>query len=394
MDGERTLAGRYRLEEMIGRGGMGTVYRATDLRLGRWVAVKLLSGPLVEEDPASVARFNREARSAARLTHSGVVKVYDAGSDDGTRFIVMEYVDGRSLEAVLRSDAPLLPARAARIARQVADALAAAHAAGVVHRDIKPANVMLTADDSVRVLDFGIARILGGTALTQTAAIVGTASCMSPEQASGERADERSDIYSLGCVLYALLCGRPPFTGETDAAILLAHLRNDPVPPSATGARIPAGLDALVMEMLAKDPLARPQTVAPARRRRLAAGTALAVGLTLAALIMLAAALDGPARGRAAARSHSSSTRHAASARSHAGVLATHTPTHTPSALTSTQPGGSTGVTVTDIGGSQPPGDGGIPPGHADQPPGQRDQGPPGHVSQHGDGGGGNDGGD
>ena len=193
-------------------------------------------------------------------------------------------------------------------------------------------------------------------------------------------------------------------------------------------ARIPAGLDALVMEMLAKDPLARPQTaarvrerldhelgadrararpsaapvidrtrvqtVAPARRRRLAAGTALAVGLTLAALIMLAAAPDGPARGRAAARSHSSSTRHAASARSHAGVLATHTPAHTPSALASTGPSGSTGVTVTDIGGSQPSGDVGIPPGHGDQPPGQGDQGPPGQISQHGDGGGGNAGGD
>ena len=182
------------------------------------------------------------------------------------------------------------------------------------------------------------------------------------------------------------------------------------------------------MEMLAKDPLARPQTaaqvrerldhelgadrararpsaapvidptrvqtVAPSRRRRLAAGTALAVGLTLAALIMLAAAPDGPARGRAALRSNSSSTHNAASARSHAGVQATHTPAHTPSALTSTQPGGSTGVTVTDIGGSQPPGDVGIPPGHGDQPPGQGDQGPPGHVSQHGDSGGGNDGGD
>jgi serine/threonine-protein kinase len=203
------LADRYELGEVIGRGGMGTVYRAVDSVLSRPVAVKVLPGALVDHDPTSVARFEREARAAAALNHPAVVAVYDTGADDTSRFIVMELIVGRGLEAILRQDGPLDPDRAAAIATRVADALAAAHAAGIVHRDIKPANVMVASDGTVKVLDFGIARAIDGTTLTQSARVLGTAAYMSPEQASGQPADERSDIYSLGCVLYAMLAGHP-----------------------------------------------------------------------------------------------------------------------------------------------------------------------------------------
>jgi serine/threonine-protein kinase len=261
----RTLAGRYELAEVIGRGGMGTVYRATDLILRRSVAVKILPAALAEGDPTHVARFEREARAAAALTHSGVVGVYDAGDDEATRFIVMECVAGRSLAAIMRDEAPLEPQRAARIAERVADALAAAHAAGIVHRDIKPSNVMITDDGSVKVLDFGIARAMDGTALTHSASVLGTASYIAPEQALGERADERSDVYSLGCVLYAMLAGRPPFAGDAAAAVLHQQVNVDPRPPSEANPRVSPALDAVVMGMLAKSPEARPQSAALTR---------------------------------------------------------------------------------------------------------------------------------
>ncbi len=261
MDGvTRTLAGRYELVTVVGRGGMGTVYRARDLLLDRVVAVKLLPEHLAERDPTSVARFEREARAAGALNNPAVVTVYDAGVDDTSRFIVMELVDGRSLEAILRDDGPLEPARAMRIAARVADALAAAHAAGIVHRDIKPANVMLTNDGSVKVLDFGIARAIDATTLTHAASVVGTAAYMSPEQARGEPADERSDIYALGCVLYALLTGHPPFTGEGAAAILHQHATVAPPSPRAENPQVPAELDSFVMQMLAKSGEQRPRT--------------------------------------------------------------------------------------------------------------------------------------
>ena len=191
-DQRRTLAGRYRLEEVIGRGGMSTVYRATDLSLDRVVAVKVALDPLAEENPVYVARFKREARAAAALNDPGVVTVFDAGADGPTRYIVMEYVDGRSLAEILRDEGPLEPRRAAHIAAQIADTLAAAHAAGIVHRDVKPGNVMVTAEDRVKVLDFGIARISDSVTLTQTASVLGTAPYMAPEQAMGNPADARS----------------------------------------------------------------------------------------------------------------------------------------------------------------------------------------------------------
>jgi serine/threonine-protein kinase len=221
------------------------------------VAVKLMAGV------GSAARFRREARAAARLRHPGVVAIYDAGTEqDGTAFIVMELLRGRSLAEVIAAEAPLEPPRARSIAREIAEALAAAHAAGVVHRDIKPANVIIAAGGAVRVLDFGIARLLDATAITQTAEVVGTASYMAPEHLSGEPADARSDVYSLGCVLYAMLTAHPPFVGDSTAAVIAQHLSAPPHPPG-----VDADLDALVLAMLAKDPAARPQSAAEVARR-------------------------------------------------------------------------------------------------------------------------------
>ena len=266
-DTAKTLAGRYELGEVIGRGGMGTVYRATDLVLGRSVAVKLLLGLLADRDPTSIVRFEREARAAAGLSHRGVVAVYDVGEDDGTRFIVMELVSGRSLEAILRHQGPLDPERAASIAARVADALAAAHAAGIVHRDIKPANVMVAEDGAVKVLDFGIARAMDATTLTQNAMVLGTAAYMAPEQALGKPADERSDIYALGCVLYALLTGHPPFTGDSAAAVLNQHANVAPPPLDAAIGRASPQLGSYVLQMLSKSPDDRPQTAGEVRDR-------------------------------------------------------------------------------------------------------------------------------
>ena len=300
-----TLAGRYQLEEVIGRGGMGTVYRATDKVLGRPVAVKVLPAALAEQDPANVPRFEREARAAAALNHRAVVAIYDSGADEDARFIVMELVPGRSLDQIVREEAPLAPTRAAGIAARVADALAAAHKAGIVHRDIKPANVMVADDGSVKVLDFGIARAADHTALTQGASVVGTASYMAPEQALGRAADERSDIYALGCVLYAMLTGAPPFTGEGAAAILNQHAHVEPSSAAAANRAIPPGLDALVLQMLAKDPADRPQSAAavrdllngtPARSRSADATAPMAIAATLPNAAQTAPTLALPGR--------------------------------------------------------------------------------------------------
>jgi serine/threonine-protein kinase len=268
----RTLAGRYQLRAVIGRGGMGTVYEATDLILGRRVAVKILPALVADRDPANVARFEREARAAAGVNHPAVVAVYDAGADSDatTRFIVMELVDGRSLETIIRDEGPLHERRAAAIAARVADALAAAHARDLVHRDIKPANVMVASDGAVKVLDFGIARAADATGLTQSSSVLGTAAYMAPEQANGGPIDQRSDIYSLGCVLYAMLSGGPPFTGDGVAAILSQHTHAEPPAPGGGNGHVSPALSALVLRMLAKPPRDRPQSAAAVRDELLA----------------------------------------------------------------------------------------------------------------------------
>jgi serine/threonine-protein kinase len=278
--GRGPLAGRYRLEEVIGRGGMSTVYRATDSRLGRTVAVKVLLAGLADQDPTYVARFEREARAVAALASSAVVAVYDTGVDDGAQFIVMEYVRGRSLAAILRDRQPLGVEEAVRIGERVAGALGAAHAAGIVHRDIKPANVMVTDAGTVKVLDFGVARMLDATTITQAASVLGTAAYMAPERAMGEPGDARADIYSLGCLLYAMLTGRPPFDAALAAALLHQQVNAQPRPPGELREGISRELEALVTAMLAKSPQGRPQSALEVRDRL--------------------AALAGPRRGPAA----------------------------------------------------------------------------------------------
>jgi beta-lactam-binding protein with PASTA domain/predicted Ser/Thr protein kinase len=255
----RVLNGRYEIDQLLGQGGMARVFRGTDSVLGRIVAVKVLS-PQYAGDDQFVSRFRREAQAAAGLNHPNIVSVYDTGSQGDVHYIVMEYVEGRTLRDVIRQEGPLLPERASEIGQAVARALAAAHHAGLVHRDIKPGNIMLTRDGEVKVMDFGIARTSTGDTLTQTAAVLGTASYLSPEQAQGETVDARSDIYSLGCVLYEMTTGRPPFTGDSPVAIAYKHVREDPVPPARINDDVPSSLEAVVMKAMAKNPENRYQT--------------------------------------------------------------------------------------------------------------------------------------
>ena len=252
----RRLAGRYSVERSVGHGGMAQVYEGTDTVLGRTVAIKVLA-PQYASDDAFVARFRREAQAVAQLNHPGVVSVYDTGSDDGVHYIVMEYVSGRTLADILEKEGRLQPERAAEIAAQIAQALSFAHAAGIIHRDVKPANIMLSSQGSVKVMDFGIARALSTQTLTQTATVLGTASYLSPEQAQGEAVDARSDIYSLGVVLYEMLTGRPPFTGDTPVAVAYKHVRETPPVPSDIVPEVSPELDAVVMKAMAKNPANR-----------------------------------------------------------------------------------------------------------------------------------------
>ena len=255
---QEVLASRYELLEVLGRGGMGVVYRARDRVLQRVVAVKVL--PLDRaQDPASVARFEREALAAAGLSHRNIVAIYDSGTDEETRFIVMECLQGQSLAQLVHERGALDPAEAVDIAAQVAAALAAAHRAGIVHRDIKPANVMVDENGHVKVLDFGIARLTAGISLTQTATVLGSAPYLAPELCRGEPADARSDIYALGCVLYELLTGQPPFKGEVPAAVVHQQISATPRGPALLNPAVTAALSSLTLAMLAKEPDQRPQ---------------------------------------------------------------------------------------------------------------------------------------
>jgi eukaryotic-like serine/threonine-protein kinase len=265
----RTLGGRYQLGDLLGRGGMAEVHIGRDTRLGRTVAIKLLRTDLAR-DPSFQNRFRREAQSAASLNHPNIVAVYDTGEEplpDGSGvapYIVMEYVQGETLRDVLRSGRRLLPERSLEIAEGLLAALDYSHRHGIIHRDVKPGNVMLTPSGQVKVMDFGIARALADSAatMTQTSAVLGTAQYLSPEQARGETVDARSDVYSAGCLLYELLTGRPPFTGDSPVSVAYQHVREYAVPPSQLDAEIPPSYDAVVMKSLAKDPAQRYQTAA------------------------------------------------------------------------------------------------------------------------------------
>ncbi len=421
------VAGRYRLEEVIGRGGMSTVYRATDETLGRTVAVKVLLPTLAERDPTYATRFEREARAAAALANPSVVTVYDTGSDDGGHYIVMEYIEGESLEQILHLGQPFEISEALRIAGQVADALAAAHAAGILHRDIKPANVMVTDAGAVKVLDFGIARMLDGTTITQVASVVGTAAYMAPERALGEPGDARADVYSLGCLLYAMLTGVAPFSGEVSAAILHQQINAEPPRPSALRADISPGLDRLVLEMLAKSPDERPAGAAEVRERiadLLAGGPAAATAtttpmtaattpVTAATTPLGAAGVPVPRRGRlladhrrraivmalitalitlvaVALLSGGGSAGHRASQRRPAGrTTPSNASTRTATTLTTrTAPPARHPAPkpkpkpATPAGPGSPPGHGGTPPTPTGAPPGPG-RTPPGHAGKH-----------
>jgi hypothetical protein len=250
------LGGRYRLVELLGQGGMATVYRARDSQLERDVAVKVLR-PEYGTDPDFLARFRQEARAAASLRHPGIVAVYDYGTDAVGPYIVMELVDGEDLASLVRRRGPLPPARAAALVAQAARALDAAHQRGLVHRDVKPGNILVTADDRVQVADFGIALALAESALTLPGTTLGSVHYFSPEQARGEPATPASDIYGLGIVLYELLTGKRPWTGDSAAAVATARL-SGPVPsPSAVRPGIPAELEAIVRKSLAPAPADR-----------------------------------------------------------------------------------------------------------------------------------------
>ena len=245
--------GRYRIEKEIATGGMGTVYVAHDERLNRPVALKVLAANLLA-DGDLVERFRREARAIAALGHPNIANVFDYGEEDGRPVIAMELAAGRDLARILRDTGPLQPERATLIARRICAALAHAHAAGIVHRDIKPANVIVSDDDEVKVTDFGIARATGDEKLTVTGSVMGTAHYISPEQAGGGPITARSDIYSAGIVLYEMLTGAVPYTGDSLMAVAMRHLNETIPPPSETHPGVPVALDAVVARATAKDP--------------------------------------------------------------------------------------------------------------------------------------------
>jgi serine/threonine-protein kinase len=279
----RLLGDRYELDGVVGRGGMAEVYRARDIRLDRIVAVKTLRDDLAR-DQTFQARFRREAQSAASLNNPSIIAVYDTGEDMvgslPVPYIVMEYADGRTVRDLLHDDRRLLPERALEITDGVLRALDYSHRAGIVHRDIKPANVMVTRSGDIKVMDFGIARAVSDAqaTMTQTAQVIGTAQYLSPEQARGERVDARSDLYSTGCLLYELLTGRPPFTGDSPVAIAYQHVRENPVPPSRLDPDLPVWADSIVLRAMAKDPADRYQSAAEMRTdiQRALSGVAVA----------------------------------------------------------------------------------------------------------------------
>jgi eukaryotic-like serine/threonine-protein kinase len=304
MTAGRVIAGRYRVEGLLGRGGTASVWLARDLRLDRPVAVKELMGPWLEEPAAALARFDREARTVARLDHPNIVAVHDVDVHGASPYLVMELIDGVTVARILRNGV-LTVAKAIAIASQVCDGLTAAHAAGVIHRDVKPANLMLTPAGVVKICDFGIARPLSESGLTGSQAVMGTVKYMAPEHVRGESVDPRADLYGLGCTLYAMLTGVPPFSG-VQSDVLRQHLDEEPVALREHRDDVPAALEALVTQMLAKAVADRPRDAAEVKARlaevmndlaTVPAPSSSAVPPSRGGPVPL---LSGPPRGRAA----------------------------------------------------------------------------------------------
>src|SRR5215203_7167764 len=247
--------GRYRIIRRLGSGGMADVYCAEDTQLGREVALKLLYRRFAE-DEEFVERFRREASSAARLQHPNVVQVFDRGEWDGTYYSAMEFLEGRNLKQIVRDHGPLEPALAVDIVLQILKAARFAHRRGIVHRDIKPHNVIVDDDGRAKVTDFGIARA-GASDMTETGSIMGTAQYLSPEQAQGQPVSPRSDLYSIGVMLFELLTGRVPFEAESPVTIALKHVSEPPIPPAELNPAISPALEAVVLRALEKDPARR-----------------------------------------------------------------------------------------------------------------------------------------
>ena len=329
MDQVRRLADRYEIRRVIGRGGMAEVHEGVDTRLGRRVAIKLLRSDLAR-DPSFHARLEREAQSAASLNHPGIVSVYDSGEQQFPEpgggvitvpFIVMEYVEGQTLRQVLSEHGPLTVQEALDVTAGVLAPLEYSHRNGIVHRDIKPANVMLTPDGDIKVMDFGIARALEDTGqLTQTQSVVGTAQYLSPEQARGEVVDARSDLYSTACLLYELLTGRPPFTGDSQLAVAYQHVGEQPAAPSTLVPSIPPSVDRLVLHALDKQRDTRYQDAHTFREDALAArdGRPLSLDGDAASTQLLAAA---PAAGWAEPAPTQAVDQQAAPVGAHTGML-------------------------------------------------------------------------
>ena len=290
----RLLGGRYRMEALLASGGMGEVWAARDLLLDRAVAVKVLGGAFAGDGRAA-ERLRREARAAGRLEHPAIARMLDLGEGGGRPYLVMELLEGESLaERIARG--PMGPAEAARVVAAVADALEAAHRAGVVHRDVKPGNVFLTSNGGVKVLDFGIASAAGDTALT-TGDLLGTAAYLAPERALGHQATAASDVYALGVVLYELLAGRRPFEAGSEIELAMAHINADPVPLAMVAPSVPPSLAAACQQALAKDPAARPRSAAAFARLVVDPGPAPAATRPLRRVT--AAPVTGPLRAAA-----------------------------------------------------------------------------------------------
>ena len=299
----RVFSGRYELTHLVARGGMAQVYRARDRLLDRPVALKVLF-PELSVDRAFVERFRREAQAAANLSHPNIVPVFDWGEDSGTYYIVMEYVDGQPLSQALKTGGPMPPARVAQIGARVADALAYAHRHGVVHRDVKPGNVLLTNDEQVKVTDFGIARAINTEeSLTQTGAVMGTATYFSPEQAEGVGVDARSDIYSLGVVLFEMVAGRPPFLGDSPVAVASKHVREQAPPLHDFSPSVPSALEAIIAKAMAKSADLRYQSATDLRAdlQRFAEGRQVVAADPAATATLAAAAATAATAASAAA---------------------------------------------------------------------------------------------